>query len=348
MCIEYIPHTAIIEITLACNLKCIHCGSSAGKKHENELNLDEILHLCYELKCLDCKGITLMGGEVLLHKDWDKIAQYIIECNMNCAIITNGYLINEKIIEKIKNLGVVQIGISLDGATPETQQKIRGVKDSFEKAIQSIKLSCQYDISLVSIITTVSKINIKGLEPIFQLLLSFNSYIDWQIKLASNHNCDRFGDSMVVDQSDYLQVAEFITKTRAEIINKDLKIRLSEAHDLGYFSEKFPELSQNWQGCLAGIHTIGIQSNGNVKGCLALPDDFIEGNIRERNLAEIWKDPEKFKHSRHFNSSLLEGECQQCDKNHLCKGGCHDFNFSTTGSIYNTPFCLYQMERKFS
>ena len=69
----------IIELTLACNLKCIHCGSYAGKAREKELSTEEIFILIDDLKEIKCKQITLMGGEFVFRKDWLKIAEYIKE-----------------------------------------------------------------------------------------------------------------------------------------------------------------------------------------------------------------------------------------------------------------------------
>ena len=110
----------------------------------------------------------------------------------------------------------------------------------------------------------------------------------------------------------------------------------------------YPNLSENFSknGCSAGINHFGIQSNGNVKGCLSLQDDFIEGSIREKSFKQIWNDKNSFAYSRKFNKSMLEGICKNCPKAsaNVCNGGCRDFAHSSTGSIFNTPFCLYHIE----
>ena len=52
----------------------------------------------------------------------------------------------------------------------------------------------------------------------------------------------------------------------------------------------------------AGLRGIGFESNGNVKGCLSMPADFIEGNIRDQTLREIWDDPDNFAYNRKFRA----------------------------------------------
>ena len=67
---KYDPGLVVWEITLNCNLKCSHCGSSAGTPRDNELTTEEGLQLCNDLSELDFKGVTLFGGEPFLRNDW--------------------------------------------------------------------------------------------------------------------------------------------------------------------------------------------------------------------------------------------------------------------------------------
>lgn len=342
---RYIPETAIIEVTRACNFNCIHCGASAGKKLDDELSIGEIEKIIYDLKDLGCKAISLMGGEIFLRNDWEKIVSFVVESGLSCGIITNGYLLNSKKIEFIKDSGVIQLGISLDGSNPDIQFKIRGVKKSFEKAMSAIALALKAKIEYVTVITAVSKLNIDQLESIFSILKGFDDFIDWQIKLSSSHSEERFPKNLVISADDYVSIAKFIKNKRKQVKSNSLKINISGAHDLGYFSESFSDFPEKWQGCLAGLKTIGIMADGGVKGCLALPDKFIVGNIRAESLKQIWNDHSNFSITRNFKPQLLDGICKSCDKKNICKGGCHDFCYSLTNSVYNVPYCLYQLEK---
>ena len=92
----------------------------------------------------------------------------------------------------------------------------------------------------------------------------------------------------------------FIAASREKYSIKELPI--VGAHSFGYNSKVLPNINiiPCWKGCQAGISAVGIQSNGGVKGCLSLPEEFIEGNIREKNLEEIWNDSSFCSYNREF------------------------------------------------
>ena len=60
---EYVPEACVWELTLRCNMRCIHCGSSAGKSRENELTIDECLKVADDL--LDLIGESKKTGKGL-------------------------------------------------------------------------------------------------------------------------------------------------------------------------------------------------------------------------------------------------------------------------------------------
>jgi len=95
-----------------------------------------------------------------------------------------------------------------------------------------------------------------------------------------------------------------------------------------------------WGGCNAGRYVIGIQSNGNVSGCLSLQhDSFIVGNVRKRNLKDIREDNEAFSYTRGFRKDKLCGSCKDCSKGDECNSGCLAMGYSSTGELYNNPYC---------
>ena len=65
------PRSVVWELTLACNLRCGHCGSRAGRKLPDELGTAECLDLVGQLEALGCELITLSGGEPTLRADWE-------------------------------------------------------------------------------------------------------------------------------------------------------------------------------------------------------------------------------------------------------------------------------------
>src|SRR2546423_2175530 len=81
---------AVWELTLACNLACVHCGSRAGTQREGELSTDEALDLGRQLAEIGITEVTLIGGEAFLRRDWLVIAAEIARPGMGCTMTTGG------------------------------------------------------------------------------------------------------------------------------------------------------------------------------------------------------------------------------------------------------------------
>ena len=282
-----------------------------------------------------------MGGEPFVRDDWHFIAKRLEDYRVGWSIITNGQQIKDKIPLLLK-LKPYTVGISLDGATPKIHDYIRGKKGAFKTVIESISLLKKNKIP-VSIITSVNKLNLNELKGIRELIKG--KKIAWQIQ-----NCipiGRFPPKFMLSKEEYYAVALFIASTLNDF-NK-FKIYVSGAHDYGYFSRYLTNVQiSQWKGCQAGLSVIGVQSNGNVKGCLSLPDEFIEGNIRNESIIYIWNNPDKFRLNRGFNPSQINYNtvCSKCIKFKECKGGCFGFSHSMTGKFHNHPYCLLKYELK--
>ena len=81
--------TAVWEITMGCNMRCKHCGSSCAEALPDELNTSEALEVCDQLKDLGLKVITLSGGEPTTRSDWHIIAKRLVDNGIITSIITD-------------------------------------------------------------------------------------------------------------------------------------------------------------------------------------------------------------------------------------------------------------------
>ncbi|NVM36520.1 MAG: radical SAM protein [Candidatus Lokiarchaeota archaeon] len=328
---------AVWEFTLKCNSNCIHCGSSAGKSRLDELNTEEALMLVKDLKSCGYDGIALMGGEPFIRDDWYEVAQEIKKNKMKLTIVSNGLEIKEQ-IQKLKILQIDCVSLSLDGGLPKTHDYIRGVRGAYDKVLGSIKLLQKENIP-ISVITTVSKINFKELNLIRDWLL--NKKIAWQIQIAIP--IGRFPRDLVISRKQFYGVAMFIALNLKKYSIKELP--LMGAHCFGHFSMILPELGlEPWIGCQAGRSVLGIQSNGNIKGCLILTDDSIEGNVRTTNLSDIINSSFNPKFCQYSHKINLQDYCYTCKMFKKCKGGCLGTRLALNSS--NKPYCLRAIEKK--
>jgi radical SAM protein with 4Fe4S-binding SPASM domain len=336
------PEYVIWEVTRACNLRCFHCGASAGAPLDGELTLAESLRLCRDLQALGTPSVCLMGGEVFLRRDWPRIIEELRRLELEVGVITNGLLLAESTAERLIRLGVCQIGVSLDAARPEVHDSIRGVAGACDGAKRALRLVDRLPLAHKTVITSVSKRNIGELEDTLEWLLQHTSGFTWMINTASSHDPERFPRKHLIDGRDFLRLATFVNANRPRHAGR---INITATHDMGYFSESFSDLHDfRWEGCPAGLTTLGVQADGSVKGCLMLGDEFVEGNVRQRSLADIWHDESLFRFNRAFRPDMLEGRCAGCSHGARCRAGCTDHAFSFTGSPHHYPFCLHRYE----
>jgi len=338
---KVMPNVATWEITLKCNLNCLHCGSSAGGNRSDELSHKEAIKLCNDLSDLGFKGITLMGGEVFLRKDWFEISKKIKDCGMALSIITNGYFNPDKFVNKLNDLEVDCLLIGLDGGKAETQDKIRNKKGCFEKSKNFVIKTKQAGLP-TGIITTVHKLNFNELPIIHDFVKKYD--LIWQIQHAVP--LGRFPKELLVTKEQYYTLGLYIKKLQNNY--KGEKVPYIGNHNFGFFSNKIRNISPlpDWQGCIAGKTIIGIQSNGNIKGCLALSDKFIEANIREKSIKDIWNDPNSFPYTRNFKIYNIGENCKNCEHKETCKGGCTTRSSTITGKPHNDPLCFYKIEKE--
>ena len=324
------PVCAVWEITLRCNSKCIHCGSDAGKSRLDELNTNEALKLVKELCDCGYKGVALMGGEPLIREDWYEIAKEIKKYKMDLSIVTNGLTLIQH-IQNLKKLNVDCVSLSLDGGSPKTHDYLRGFQGSFKKTLNAID-KLQEEKIPVSVITSVNKINFKELNQIKKLLLDRD--IAWQIQICVP--IGRFPKDLVITREQFYTLALFITINRKKYSYR--RLPLIGAHCFGYFSRVIPNLGLNPRvGCQAGLAVLGIQSNGNIQGCLTLPEKLIGGNIRNQKLKDILVNIRSKKKIPHHL-------CVNCDLVKSCKGGCLGTAYAL--SCFDQLYCLREIEKE--
>ncbi len=326
---------AVWELTLKCNLRCSHCGSSAGVPRPDELSTGECFRLCEQLADLGCVDVSLMGGEPFLREDWFSVASCVKDLGMNLNFVSNGTIL-DRFIDEIGRLEPKVVGISIDGVK-ETHEQVRGV-GSFEKTLEAIDLLKEKNIQ-TTVITTVSKLNFKDLPKLKDMF--FKKGVNWQIQVAMPFG--NFKKEHILSKEEFYASALFIARERTK--NRFSDLPLVGAHCYGYYSEILPGC--DWKGCSAGVTAIGVTSNGGIVGCLSMGNNrFIEGNIRDMSLKDIWENPDNFVYNRKFDETKLGPYCRDCKHGVKCKGGCNAMSYTITEKFNNNPYCFYSIEEK--
>lgn len=329
----YQLRSAVWEITLACCFSCKYCGSAGGRARENELTTEECLDVVRQLAGLGCQRVSLIGGEVFMREDWKTIVHELSACGIRTAIITNGFLFNDEILNDLKEVNVESVAVSLDSIESVHDQYRQ--KGSFERAIRAMDRLSEAGI-MVTVISTLNSESVAHLQEFYEVLCT-KPIAAWQIQACSPMgNAARSGMGY---RFDFHEVIRFV-----ETHMDAAPFAMGIADNIGYFTKNEGTLRGNPHSCFAGCHAgltgLGIDSVGNIRGCESMYDEaFIEGNVRQKKLAEIWNDPGAFAYNRQFTADKLTGACASCEYGKYCAGGCRSYNYFVHGRIYESPAC---------
>lgn len=162
------PIFALWELTDRCNLSCIHCYYNSNRKAEGELRTQEALDIIEQIVKMKVFEVYLTGGEALLREDWPILIQRLRQHNIQVGIITNGTQIDEAAAKKLAEFKVKWIQISIDGASPEVHDRVRGLAGGWQKSVNAIRYLRQNNIRThVSFVPT--KINFRDVKKVITL-----------------------------------------------------------------------------------------------------------------------------------------------------------------------------------
>jgi radical SAM protein with 4Fe4S-binding SPASM domain len=344
---DYRPVTAVWEITMGCNMRCKHCGSSCENSLPDELDTEEAVKLCEDLGKLGFQWITLSGGEPTTRKDWDVIAKALNDNGVIPNVITNGWLLSEEIIERAEKAGVNTMAISLDGLKP-THDYIRK-EGSYDRIMKAFELFRGSKVNL-SAITTLNNVNIKELPELKEILIE-KGVKGWQLQIGLPMGNMAQNANLIAEPSHMDEIIDFALQS-----NREGRIDVQLADCIGYFNKKEIEARNisngtedyYWQGCGAGKYSMGILHNGDILGCTSVRDrSFIEGNIKITSIFDIWNNPESFNWNRNMTKDKLSGLCKKCGFGNRCLGGCSNTRLTMEGTVYaENRYCSYNVSMK--
>ncbi|MCF6147074.1 MAG: radical SAM protein [Candidatus Kuenenia sp.] len=321
------------ELTLACNLRCGHCGSTAGTTRQHELTTKEALALCDQFPQMLVQEVDFTGGEPLLRQDWPLLAKRLHDYDITVKMVTNGMALNDEAISLMKETGVAGVGVSIDGLEV-THDSVRGRKGLFRSLMSSIEKTVKFGLPL-TVITSVHALNLPELPEMMRQFLAVGVR-NWRLQPIFPLGRARCGN-LRMTENDFLDFGTFVTTWEPRARAQGMVMRTGDAY--GYYTE-LDNSDPPWYGCPAGLFACGITSDGKVKGCLSMPDELIEGDLRQHDFWDIWFHPDSFAYNRRFSSVSLGSFCASCDKADQCRGGCITMSFASTGQFHNDPLCF--------
>ncbi|MFQ6094347.1 MAG: radical SAM protein, partial [bacterium] len=322
------------NVTRTCNLRCIHCYTdSEEKRYSDELTTVEAKAMIDDLADYGVPALLLSGGEPLMRKDIFELAAHAQSRGVRTVLSTNATLISPEIAHRIKDLGMVYVGASLDGIG-RTNDRFRGKGGAFRRAVEGIR-NCKAVGLKISLRMTLTRHNVQELDQIFNFVEKekIERLCFYHLAYAGRGR-SLSGDDLSPAET-RLALHTILEKTKG-LHQRGLKkdVLTVDNHADGVYiylkllkenPERAKKVKQllEWNGGGANSSGVGI-ADIDFRGDVHADQfwmDYAFGNVRERRFSHIWEDTsDPLMAGLKDRLPLLKGRCAQCRWIEMCGG----------------------------
>ena len=305
------------ELTYACNLSCVHCLSSSGRRDPRELSTDECKALIDEFQRMQVFYVNIGGGEPTVRPDFWELVDYATEHQVGVKFSTNGIMITEQVARRLAASDYVDVQISLDGATEEVNDAVRG-RGSYQTALRAMTHLAAAGFAGFKISVVVTRQNAGQLDDFKAIADRFGAQLRLTRLRPSGRGADVW-DELHPTAAQQRSLYDWLVAHGEHVLTGD-----SFFHLAGYGDGGLPGLNL----CGAGRVVCLVDPVGDVYACpFAIHDTFLAGNVRdEGGFGRVWRESELFTRLREPQSG---GACTSCSAFDSCRGGCMAAKFFT-------------------
>ncbi|MEO7288977.1 MAG: mycofactocin radical SAM maturase [Jatrophihabitantaceae bacterium] len=305
------------ELTYACNLACVHCLSSSGRRDPDELSTAECKAVIDELERMQVFYVNIGGGEPTVRPDFWELLDYAGQHHVGVKFSTNGIKIDQRAARRLAANDYVDVQLSLDGATAEVNDAVRGA-GSYDTALRAMTNLAEAGFTGFKISVVITRHNVSQLDEFKQLADRF----DAQLRLTRLRPAGRGADTwseLHPSQAQQRQLYDWLVGHGEQVLTGD-----SFFHLAAFDGNALPGLNL----CGAGRVVCLIDPVGDVYACpFAIHENFLAGNVRaEGGFSQVWRGSELFAELRRPQTG---GACNSCSAFDACRGGCMAAKFFT-------------------
>ena len=303
------------ELTYACNLACSHCLSSSGRRDPDELSTAACKAVIDELQRMQVFYVNIGGGEPTVRSDFWELLDYATSHDVGVKFSTNGIKIDAEAARRIAANSYVDVQISIDGATAEVNDSVRG-DGSYATAVRALQHLADAGVSpKLSVVCT--RHNIPQLDEFKAIADRFGAQLRLTRLRPSGRGADVW-DDLHPTQAQQRELYDWLVAHGEGVLTGDSFFHLAA------YGEALPGLNL----CGAGRVVCLIDPVGDVYACpFAIHEQFLAGNVRSAGgFAGVWRESELFLELREPQSG---GSCRGCDQYDACRGGCMAAKFFT-------------------
>ncbi|MBI4499223.1 MAG: radical SAM protein [Chloroflexi bacterium] len=324
------PRVLSWNLTKRCNLRCAHCYLSAGEAEQGELSTEEALAVVEQAARAGTELLILSGGEPLMRQDIVQIAAHASALGVNVVLGTNGTLLTDEKVRRIREAGVQGVGISLDSVDREKHDTFRGVPGARARAVTGIRRCVAAGLPVL-VQATVTPWNYHEIPDLMRFAADLGAAGFTLYFLV----CTGRGETLTDITPDQYEAA-LACLVAAQGRYPGMMLRAKCAPQVYRVAVREGSVLAGSAGCLAGISYGRITPEGDVTPCPYLP--LPVGNVQRTELADIWANSPVLQQLR---APTLSGRCGSCEFARQC-GGCRARVYATAGDLWGEdPFCSY-------
>jgi mycofactocin radical SAM maturase len=303
------------ELTYACNLACIHCLSSSGRRDPRELSTEECMTVIDELQQMQVFYVNVGGGEPTVRRDFWELVAYATDHDVGVKFSTNGSRITRAVASRLAMNDYVDVQISLDGATRDVNDAIRG-DGSYAVATTAMDRLADAGISGFKLSVVVTRQNVEQLDAFKSLAERYGAQLRLTRLRPSGRGADVW-DALHPTADQQRILYDWLIRHGEGVLTGDSFFHLSA------YGAPLPGLNL----CGAGRIVCLIDPVGDVYACpFAIHDSFLAGNVRsEGGFEHVWRESHLFRRLR----LPTGGACTSCGHFDSCRGGCMAAKFFT-------------------
>jgi mycofactocin radical SAM maturase len=304
------------ELTYACNLACVHCLSSSGRRDPRELTTEECLALIDEFQRMQVFYVNIGGGEPTVRRDFWELVDYATAHDVGVKFSTNGSRITPAVAERLAGSDYVDVQISLDGATEEINDAIRG-RGSHATVVRAMEHLAAAGFGAFKLSVVVTRQNAGQLDDFKALADRYGAQLRLT-RLRPSGRAVQVYDELRPTAEQQRAVYDWLLAHGEEVLTGDSFFHLSA------YGQPLPGLNL----CGAGRVVCLIDPVGDVYACpFAIHEEFLAGNVRgPGGFTGVWRESELFAELRRPQSA---GACSSCGLFDRCRGGCMAAKFFT-------------------
>ena len=304
------------ELTYACNLACVHCLSSSGRRDPHELSTEECKAVIDEFERMQIFYVNIGGGEPTIRGDFWELVEYATDHHVGVKFSTNGSRITDEVAVRLAASDYVDVQISLDGATAVINDAVRGA-GSYDTAVTAMDRMARAGFVGFKLSVVVTRHNVDQLDDFKALADRFRAQLRLTRLRPSGRGADVW-DELHPTADQQHQLYRWLLAHGEDVLTGD-----SFFHLAGY-GESLPGLNL----CGAGRVVCLVDPVGDVYACpFAIHEEFLAGNVRSPGgFTEVWRHSDLFTGLREPQSA---GACGSCGHYDSCRGGCMAAKFFT-------------------